>query len=81
MEILTLSILILALIISCLAYYRSGRKDDIGEVEQTLDQKIERVSLVAKRAADSVAASLRVGYERRLRMIADFAGTGCRAQG
>jgi hypothetical protein len=72
MEILTLSILILALIISCLAYYRSGRKDDIGEVEQTLDQKIERVSLVAKRAADSVAASLRVGYERRLRMIADL---------
>jgi hypothetical protein len=72
MEIFTLSILILALIISCLAYYRSGRKDVIGSVDQTLEQKFERVSWLAKRAADSVAASLRAAYERSLRTIADL---------
>lgn len=71
MEILALCILTLSLIISCLAYYRSGRKAD-GAVDQALDQKIERVSSVAKRAADGVAARLRAGYERSLRMISDL---------
>jgi hypothetical protein len=72
MENVALTILSLSLIISCLAYYRSGRKNDLGTVERTLDQKIERVSLLAKRAADSVAARLRAGYERSLRMISDL---------
>jgi hypothetical protein len=72
MEIVVLCIVVLTLILSCAAYYRSGRKQDLGALEQALNQKIERLGSVTKRAADSVAASVRAGYERNLRMLSDL---------
>jgi hypothetical protein len=68
MEIVVLCIVVLTLILSCAAYYRSGRKQDLGALEQALNQKIERLGSVTKRAADSV----RAGYERNLRMLSDL---------
>jgi hypothetical protein len=72
MEILLLCIVVLSLILSCAAYYRNGRKQDTAALEQRLNQKIERLGLVAKHAADSVAASVQAGCERSLRLISDL---------
>jgi hypothetical protein len=52
MEILVLAILTLSLILSGAAYYRSGRKQATAALEQRLNQKIERLGLATRRAAD-----------------------------
>ena len=70
MDILALCISVLSLIISCVAYYRSGGKQEISAHEQTLNQKIERLTVMAQRTADNVAARLKAGYERNIRTIA-----------
>ena len=72
MEILSLFIAILALLIASAAYYRSGGKKPIRALERALNEKIERLSAVTQRAADSTAASVRAAYERSVRMISDL---------
>jgi hypothetical protein len=70
MDILALCISILSLIISCVAYYRSGGKQEISAHEQTLNQNIERLTAMAQGADDDVAARRKARYERNLRTIA-----------
>jgi hypothetical protein len=65
MEILSLSIAVLALIIALAAYYRSGSKKHI----LPLERELERLSKITRRATDSVAASVRAAYERNIRTI------------
>jgi hypothetical protein len=72
MEILSLSIAVLALIIALAAYYRSGNNKTIHALERALNEKIDRLGVMAQRAAGNVAASVRAGYERSIRMIADL---------
>jgi hypothetical protein len=70
MEIVALVIAVVSLIVAVTAYYRSGDKQDIGAVEQRLDDKIDRLGIVAQNAAASVEANIRAGYERSIRVIA-----------
>ncbi len=72
MEILALCISVLSLILVSVAYYRSGGQQDIRLLERGLNEKIERFSAMAQRATDSVAASVRAGYERSIRVISDL---------
>ena len=72
MEILALCISVLSLILVSVAYYRSGGQQDIRLLERGLNEKIERLSAMAQRATDSVAASVRAGYERSIRVISDL---------
>jgi hypothetical protein len=72
MEILTLCISILSLIIGSVAYYRSGGKQDMRALEQTLTNRIEELGATVRRASDSVAATVRAGYERSTRIISDL---------
>src|SRR5438093_40579 len=72
MEILALCISVLSLILASVAYYRSGGRQDIRLLERGLNEKTERLSAMAQRATDSVAASVRAGYERSIRMISDL---------
>ena len=56
MEILSLSIAVLALIIALAAYYRTGNNKTIHALERALDEKIDRLGAMAERAAGSMAA-------------------------
>ena len=72
MDILSLTIAVLALIIASAAYYRSGGNNRIRGLERALNEKIERLSAKTLRAADSPTASVKPGYQRNVRMISDL---------
>ena len=70
MEILALCIAALSLIVSIAAYYRSGRHRDRHALEPTLNEKLERLSVISQRADDDATAHRKARYERNLRTIA-----------
>jgi len=69
MEIIILCIAALALVVAVVAYCRSGASRNQRAVDRARDDKIERLTATAKRAADSVAAHVRAGYQRSIRII------------
>jgi len=72
MEILALVISILSLIIGSIAYIRSGGRQDIRAVERTLNERIEELRSLVHRVRDSLAASVRAGYQRSIRAIGEM---------
>jgi hypothetical protein len=72
MESLSLFIAVLALIVASAAYYRSGSKKPMRALERALDEKIERLRAMTQRVGDSIAASVRAGYQHSIRMISDL---------
>ena len=72
MEILALVISILSLIIGLIAYIRSGGRQDIRAVERTLNERIEELRPLVHRAGDSLAVSVRAGYQRSIRAIGEL---------
>ena len=71
MEILALVISILSLIIGLIAYIRSGRQDSRA-VERVLIERIEELRSLAHRAGDSLAVSVKAGYQRSIRAIGEM---------
>jgi chromosome segregation ATPase len=72
MEILALVISILSLIIGSIAYIRSGGRQYIRAVERTLNERIEELRPLVHRAGDSLAVSVRAGYQRSIRAIGEM---------
>jgi hypothetical protein len=72
MENFTLVIAVLALILALVAYYRSSGTRRLRALEKALNGKIELLTAVAKRATDSLAAGVRAGYRRSIRIIANL---------
>ena len=72
MEILALVISIFSLIIGSIAYIRSGGRQDIRAVERTLNERIEELRSLVHRVRDSLAASVRAGYQRSIRAIGEM---------
>jgi hypothetical protein len=76
MDVLALVISVLSLIIGSVAYFRSGGRQDIRAVEQTLNEKIEELRSLVYRAGDGFVASVRAGYQRSIRAIDELKALG-----
>ena len=72
MEILALVISILSLIIGSIAYIRSGGRQEFRTVERTLNERIEELRSLTHRAGDSLAVSVKAGYQRSIRAIGEM---------
>ena len=69
MDILVLLISIVALIVSLIAYLRSGGKEDIRAAQKAIKQTVDELTLRVQQTSEQMLAGIKAGYDRSIRGI------------